>query len=120
MGGGAVKGSLVLARVALVALVAAVLGPATPALAAGGVTVAADGSGNYTTVQAAVDAAPANQTSTFTITIKPGTYRGTVSIPSNKPHLSLVGAGSSASAVVLVENHASGTPKLGGGTYGTS
>jgi len=108
-----VKGSLA------VAITAALLGPA-PALAAGGVTVAADGSGNYTTVQAAVNAAPAGSTSTFTITIKPGTYRGTVSIPSNKPHLSLVGAGSSASAVVLVENHASGTPKPGGGTYGTS
>jgi pectinesterase len=109
-----VKGSLA------VAITAALLGPSAPALAAGGVTVAADGSGNYTTVQAAVNAAPANQTSTFTITIKPGTYRGTVSIPANKPHLSLVGAGSSASAVVLVENHASGTPKPGGGTYGTS
>jgi pectinesterase len=101
-----------------VAITAALLGPAP--VAAGGVTVAGDGSGNYTTVQAAVNAAPAGQTSTFTITIKPGTYRGTVSIPSNKTHLSLVGAGSSASAVVLVENHASGTPKPGGGTYGTS
>jgi len=107
-----VKGSLA------VAITAALLGPAP--VAAGGVTVAGDGSGNYTTVQAAVNAAPAGQTSTFTITIKPGTYRGTVSIPSNKTHLSLVGAGSSASAVVLVENHASGTPKPGGGTYGTS
>ena len=106
------KGSLA------VAITAALLGPAP--VAAGGVTVAGDGSGNYTTVQAAVNAAPAGQTSTFTITIKPGTYRGTVSIPSNKTHLSLVGAGSSASAVVLVENHASGTPKPGGGTYGTS
>jgi pectinesterase len=101
-----------------VAITAALVGPAP--VAAGGVTVAADGSGNYTTVQAAVNAAPANQTGTFTITIKPGTYRGTVSIPSNKPHLSLVGAGSAPSAVVLVENHASGTPKPGGGTYGTS
>jgi pectinesterase len=107
-----VKGSLA------VAITAALAGPAP--IAATGVTVAADGSGNYTTVQAAVNAAPANSTGTFTITIKPGTYRGTVSIPSNKPHLSLIGSGSSASAVVLVENHASGTPKPGGGTYGTS
>jgi pectinesterase len=90
------------------------------AFAAGGTTVAADGSGSYTTVQAAVNAAPANSTSTYTITIKSGTYRGTVSIPSNKPHLSLVGAGSTASSVVLVANHASGTAKPGGGTYGTA
>jgi pectinesterase len=93
---------------------------APPAHAATGVTVAADGSGNYTTVQAAVDAAPANGSSTFTITIKAGTYRGTVTIPSNKPHLTLNGAGSSASAVVLVDNHASGATKPGGGTYGTA
>jgi len=90
------------------------------AFAAGGVTVAADGSGNYTTVQAAVDAAPSNSGSTYTITIKSGTYRGTVNIPSGKTHLSLVGAGSTAGAVVLVANHASGTAKPGGGTYGTA
>src|SRR6266545_1116348 len=91
-----------------------------PAQAATTITVAADGSGNYTTVQAAVNAAPANSGSTVTINIKPGTYRGTVSIPSNKPNLSLVGTGSSASAVVIVEAHASGQTKPGGGTYGTA
>jgi pectinesterase len=106
--------------VAVAALAVSCLTTAPSAFAATGVTVAADGSGNYTTVQAAVDAAPANSSATFTITIKPGTYRGTVGIPSNKPHLSLVGSGSSASTVVLVERHASGTTKPGGGTYGTA
>jgi pectinesterase len=111
------------ARIAFVAAVGLGVGVTVlvpSAFAAGGVTVAADGSGNYTTVQAAVDAAPANSSSTYTITIKSGTYRGTVSIPSNKTHLSLVGSGSSAGAVVLVANHASGTAKPGGGTYGTA
>jgi pectinesterase len=101
-------------------LVAALVASVPNGVAASGVTVAADGSGNYTTVQAAIDAAPAGSTSTYTITIKPGTYRGTVTIPANKPHLSLIGAGSSASAVVLVEHHASGATKPGGGTYGTA
>jgi pectinesterase len=101
------------------ALTAALLCP-PPALAATTVTVAADGSGNYTTVQAAVNAVPANNSSTFTINVKAGTYRGSVSIPSNKPHVSLVGTGSSASSVVIVEGHASGLTKPGGGTYGTA
>lgn len=109
-------------RVAVVASAVAVAGfaSAPAASAASGVTVAADGSGNYTTVQAAVDAAPANSSATFTITIKAGTYRGTVNIPSNKPHLTVAGSGSTSSAVVLVESHASGGTKPGGGTWGTA
>ncbi|BCY08970.1 hypothetical protein L3i22_040580 [Actinoplanes sp. L3-i22] len=77
-------------------------------------TVAADGSGTYKTVQAAVDAVPANNTTRQTITIKAGTYREIVTIPSNKPYITLQGAGSSASGVVIVNNHSSA------GGYGTS
>ena len=105
---------------AALALAAAVL-QALPAHAATTITVAADGSGNYTTVQAAVDAAPAGTSSSVTtINIKPGTYRGAVSIPAGKPYLSFVGLGSGAGDVVIVESHASGTAKPGGGTYGTA
>ncbi|HSI10011.1 MAG TPA: pectinesterase family protein [Rariglobus sp.] len=45
-------------------------------------TVAADGSGNYTSVQAAIDAAPARSASAapWEIHIKPGTYRERVQI----------------------------------------
>ena len=101
------------------ALIAATI--AAPwASAATTVTVAADGSGNYTTVQAAVNAVPTNNSSTYTINIKAGTYRGTVNIPSNKPYITLHGTGSSASAVVLVERHASGSTKPDGSTYGTA
>jgi pectin methylesterase-like acyl-CoA thioesterase len=109
-------------RISLVGLVVAgsvVVGGA-PAFAATTVTVAADGSGNYRTVQAAIDAAPANSSSVYTVNIKAGTYRGTVSIPSNKPYISLVGTGSAATAVVLVEGHASGLTKSDGSTYGTA
>src|SRR4051794_32524283 len=45
-------------------------------------TVAADGTGTYRTVQAAIDAVPANNGSRVTITIKAGTYREIVTIPS--------------------------------------
>jgi pectinesterase len=109
-------------RIALTvaALVAAVTLNPPAASAATTITVAADGSGNYTTVQAAVNAVPANNTALVTINIKAGTYRGVVNIPSNKPYISLVGLGSSASAVVIVEGHASGLTKPDGTTYGTS
>lgn len=82
--------------------------------AGGGATVAADGTGTYTTVQAAIDAVPANNTSRVVITIKPGTYREIVTIPSNKPYITLQGLGSSAASTVIVDNHSSA------GGYGTS
>lgn len=87
----------------------------------GGPVVAKDGSGNYTTVQAAVDAVPANNTSRVTISIKPGTYRELVTVPSNKPFVSFVGTTGNAADVVIAYDNASGTPKPdGSGTYGTT
>jgi pectinesterase len=90
-----------------------------PASAATTVTVAPDGSGNYRTPQAAIDAAPANSTARYTVNISPGTYRGVVTVPANKPNITLNGTGSSAQQVVIVEGHAAGMTKPGGGTYGT-
>jgi pectinesterase len=72
-------------------------------------TVAADGTGRYRTVQAAVDAVPANNAGRVTITIKPGTYREIVTVPANKPFITLEGLGSSASGVVIVNNHSAYT-----------
>ncbi|GGR60474.1 MULTISPECIES: pectinesterase family protein [Streptomyces] len=83
-------------------------------------TVAKDGSGQYTTVQAAVNAVPANNASRVVIAVKPGTYRETVKVPSNKPHVTIQGTGASRKDTVIVYNNASGTPKPdGSGTYGT-
>ncbi|GAA0691853.1 hypothetical protein GCM10010193_53010 [Kitasatospora atroaurantiaca] len=97
------------------------IGTATTATpAATTLTVAGDGSGQYRTVQAAVDAVPANNTSRVVISVKPGTYRETVKIPSNKPHITLQGSGGSRQDTVIVHNNAAGTPKPdGSGTYGT-
>ncbi|MFI7336645.1 pectinesterase family protein [Streptomyces sp. NPDC050085] len=94
--------------------------PTTEAAAATTLTVAADGSAQYRTVQAAVDAVPANNTARVDIKVAPGTYRGTVTVPANKPHVTIVGTGSSRRSTVLVEGHAAGSKKPDGTTYGTA
>lgn len=76
-------------------------------------TVAADGSGTHTTVQAAITAALASGSSTRAyILVKPGTYRelvcikpasGVTAIP-----VTLYGADSDASKVIIVYNNGSG------------
>ncbi|MEU8648762.1 pectinesterase family protein [Streptomyces sp. NPDC048737] len=92
---------------------------ATTKAAATTLTVAKDGSGQYSTVQAAVNAVPANNPSRVVIAVKPGTYRELVKVPSNKPHVTIQGTGGSRKDTTIVYNNASGTPKPGGGTYGT-
>ncbi|EDY53825.2 MULTISPECIES: pectinesterase family protein [Streptomyces] len=93
---------------------------ATTKAAATTLTVAKDGSGQYSTVQAAVNAVPAGNSSRVVISVKPGTYRELVKVPSNKPHVTIQGTGSSRGDTVIVYNNASGTPKPdGSGTYGT-
>lgn len=82
------------------------------------VTVAKDGSGNFTTVQAAIDAAPTGRTTAYTIFIKNGKYREKISIPSNKPFLFLVGE--SVANTILSWDDYSGKPNPAGGTFGTS
>ncbi|MEU1015233.1 pectinesterase family protein [Streptomyces sp. NPDC005898] len=90
------------------------------ATAAGTLTVAKDGSGQYTSVQKAVDAVPAGNTSRVVIRIAPGTYRETVKVPANKPHVTFEGTGRSRKDTVIVEGHAAGMAKPdGSGTYGT-
>ncbi|MFJ4841024.1 pectinesterase family protein [Streptomyces sp. NPDC088746] len=94
---------------------------ASGAAAATTVTVAKDGSGQYSTVQAAVDAIPAGNTARVVVSIKPGTYREPVKIPSTKQNVTLQGSGSSRNDTVIVYDNASGTRKPdGSGTYGTS
>ncbi|KOG33145.1 pectinesterase family protein [Streptomyces resistomycificus] len=92
----------------------------TKAAAATTLTVAKDGSGQYSTVQAAVNAVPANNPARVVIQVKPGTYRELVKVPSNKPHVTIQGTGGSRKDTVIVYNNAAGTPKPdGSGTYGT-
>lgn len=106
------------AAAAVVVTAAAMVGvTALSSEAATTLTVAADGSGQYQTVQAAVDAVAANNASRATINIKAGTYREIVSIPSNKPYITLNGTGSGPSNVVIVNNRSNAG---GFGTFGSA
>lgn len=74
-------------------------------------TVAADGSGTHTTVQAAINAT-SGSTRQY-ILVKPGTYREVVSVASGKPPITLYGADLDATKVVIVNNQ---TATSAGGT----
>jgi pectinesterase len=99
-------------------------GPDSPAdLAAAppvDLVVAADGSGDATSIQAAVDAAPPGRTEPFVIAVRPGSYRGQVVIPAGKPFLELRGLGRRPDDVLIFDDRANGTPRPDGGTWGTS
>ncbi|MCK2220064.1 pectinesterase family protein [Actinomadura sp. ATCC 31491] len=85
------------------------------------IVVAADGSGDHPTVQAAVDAVPAGNTRPVTILVRKGTYRQQVVIPADKAYISLVGDTRDPREVVLTSGLSAATPKPdGSGTYGTS
>ena len=70
--------------------------------------VAADGSAQFRTVQAAVDAAPPHTV----IRIKPGIYRERVVVPHSKPFLSF--RGDDAAATVITFDRHAGLPGLDG------
>lgn len=53
--------------------------------------VAADGSGNFSSIQAAVDAAPEMRTEPWLIFVKNGSYEEQVVIPKEKPHIHFIG-----------------------------
>jgi pectin methylesterase-like acyl-CoA thioesterase len=80
--------------------------------------VAKDGSGDYSSVQAAITAAPTGQTAPYKIYIRKGKYVEAVTIPSNKPFIQLVGE-SLAETILSYDNY-SGKANPAGGTYGTS
>lgn len=83
------------------------------------IVVAKDGTGNYTTVQAAVNAAPTNSTARTKIFIKNGTYKEVITVASNKTNLTFIGE--SATATILTyDNYASKINPATGVAYGTS
>ncbi|BCJ40051.1 pectinesterase [Actinoplanes ianthinogenes] len=102
------------AGVAAVAAAAALVGTALTGTgqAATAITVAADGSGNYTTIQAAIAAASAGTV----ITIKAGTYYGQVQIPASKSGITLQGATGTSSDVIITGS----TPASTAGTAGSA
>src|SRR5690349_12437806 len=54
------------------------------------IIVAKDGSGNYTTVQAALNAVPNNSSTRTVINIKNGTYKEVINLESTKKNVSII------------------------------
>ena len=78
------------------------------------ITVAADGSGAFTQVQAAVDAVPTDNASPVVIHIKPGVYREAIVVPKGKRFITFRGEG--AAKTILTFNKSANTPHPEGGT----
>ena len=81
------------------------------------VTVAIDGSGDFKTIQSALDAQPSNNASPTTIYIKKGIYKETVVVDATKNNISLVGEGRS-NTIITYNNHA-GTRLMNGDSLNT-
>jgi pectinesterase len=99
--------------------IAAIVSAAQRAPAAANAVVAADGSGDYTTVQAAIDAVPQNTRagSRWLIAVRPGTYRERVYIQREKRYVTL--AGDDPSRVVITYDLSAQQPGPDGRPTGT-
>ncbi|MFG2261421.1 pectinesterase family protein [Streptomyces sp. NPDC048720] len=75
------------------------------------------GRGDFSSVQAAVTAATGTGR---TLVIAPGTYRETVLVDAGRTGMTWIGASGDPRDTVIVYDNAAGTPKPGGGTYGTT
>ncbi|MCX5243300.1 pectinesterase family protein [Streptomyces prunicolor] len=81
--------------------------------------VAADGSGDYTTVQAAIDAVPSDGLQ-YIVLIEPGTYHEVITVPASKAYLFIKGDTTNAADVVITADRAHGmTDPTTGQPYGT-
>jgi pectinesterase len=77
--------------------------------------------GAYTSVQAAINAAPAGTASSRTIIyIAAGTYKEKITVPGSKPYLCFIGQTTDATKVVLTYNLNATSSNGSGGTVGTS
>ncbi|MBC9716909.1 hypothetical protein H9Y04_30690 [Streptomyces sp. TRM66268-LWL] len=108
--------------VATGALTVLLAGAATlPASAEGaGRPTVLDVPAQYPTVQDAVKAVPAGNTSPVTIRLAPGTYREKVRVGDEQHRISLVGTGEDRADTVIVFDTPAGEPKPEGGTQGSS
>src|SRR5947207_2750513 len=109
--GAVVSGSLVAAAVqaasarrALAASPMRIVG-LTPAAGTTALTVAADGTGDFCTVQGAVDFGPAGNTHRVTISVRPGTYTEIVYVGSSKPFITIAGQDRSGTVVQYANNN---------------
>jgi pectinesterase len=84
------------------------------------IVVATDGSGDATSAQDAVDLAPTDFAGRVEIVFEPGRYAGQVVVDAAHQRLSFLGATGDPDDVVITDDRAAGTPKPGGGTWGTT
>jgi len=101
-------------------LVAVFLAPLAALAAAPDATVSADGAGDFTTIRAAIDAAPQicrDDGHRWVILVKPGTYRELVYVQREKRFIDLVGA--EADTTVLAYDLSSNLPGADGKPIGT-
>lgn len=82
------------------------------------IVVAKDGSGDFKTLQAAIDAVPDYRKTRTIIHVKPGVYREKVLIPSSKELLSIIGT--DAHNTVVTYNDYAGKKNAWGENLGTS
>lgn len=91
---GSYSGNITAASAGATYATLAVSGSATNPVPQGyDVVVALDGSGNYTSLQAAINAAPSNMTTPYRILVRKGKYIEKVTIPASKPFLYVIGEG---------------------------
>lgn len=81
-------------------------------------TVAADGSGNFTSVSDAINFAPNNSIDRVIIFVKEGVYQENVEIPSWKPNIVLLGDGSDVTVITSDRNVADGWTTFRSATVG--
>jgi pectinesterase len=81
------------------------------------ISVAKDGSGDYTTVQAALNAVPSGNTEPVIISIKNGVYKEVITVDATKPFITLIGEDKS-KTILTYDNHA-GTVLPNGDTLNT-
>src|SRR5690606_26410165 len=108
----AVVGRVIWAAMAAICLVGGV------AWADRTIVVAHDGSGDYTSVQAAVDAVPENNSERVIIESRPGTHRERITVPKNKPMITF--RGQDPETTILTWNWNAKTIGPGGKEVGTS
>ncbi|KAK7285691.1 hypothetical protein RJT34_20469 [Clitoria ternatea] len=80
------------------------------------VVVAADGSGNFRTVSAAVAAAPEQSSKRYVIKIKAGVYRENVDVPKKKTNIMFLGDGRTKTIITASRNVADGSTTFSSAT----
>lgn len=82
------------------------------------VVVAADGSGDYKTVAAAVAAAPEKSSKRYVIRIKAGVYRENVEVPKKKTNIMFLGDGRTTTIITASKNVKDGSTTFNSATVG--